>query len=62
MTVRATFDGKAFIPETPIHLSPGESVTLTVSPNDAAPLSRLAELAEQNPITDSPPNWLNRYP
>jgi hypothetical protein len=43
-TVRARFDGKAFIPETAVHLPVGEIVEIQFAENSRAPSGRPADI------------------
>lgn len=61
MTVRARFDGKAFVPEEPVNLPCGTPVTIVVVAGGAQPLQALAALAVEAPITDSPSDWSERH-
>lgn len=62
MTLRAHFDGKAFIPDEPVDLPSGASVRLTiVAELRQSPLRGLAELAKECPITNAPPDWSEQH-
>lgn len=61
-TLRAHYDGRAFVPDEPVDLPEGTPVRITVaSLEDSSPLSELADLADRQPITDSPPDWSERH-
>ncbi len=61
MTVKARFDGKAFVPEEPVNLPEGAAVTIVVVSNGQGPLANLIKLAREHPIDDSPPDWSERH-
>ncbi len=64
-TLRAHFDGKAFVPDEPVDLPQGTQVTVTVVPDDRrssrSALQDLADLAQQHPITDAPEDWSEQH-
>ncbi len=60
--LRAHFDGKAFVPDEPVDLPQGTSVTVTVVPSDhRSVLQDLADLAEKHPITNAPDDWSEQH-
>jgi hypothetical protein len=50
-TLKAKFDGRVFVPDEPVNIRAGETVTLNIVVNDEhsekTPLQRLLEIAEQ---------------
>jgi len=61
-TLRAHYDGQAFVPDEPVNLPEGTQVRITVQPTDGdSALQELADLAEREPITDSPPDWSEQH-
>ena len=61
-TLRAYYDGRAFVPDEPIDLPEGTLVTITVVSTDGRPpLADLADLAEKHPITDAPTDWSQQH-
>jgi hypothetical protein len=60
--MKAHYDGKHFVPDEPVNLPKGTPVMVAVSDDpQKSPLIDLVRLAEQHPITDSPPDWSSNH-
>jgi predicted DNA-binding antitoxin AbrB/MazE fold protein len=49
MTIKAHYDGKVFVPDEPVDLPTGESVTVTVQAGGGKTAADLLRFIEQNP-------------
>lgn len=61
MTLKAHFDGKAFIPDEPVQLPAGSAVTIKIVPVNGNSLGDLVDLARKHPIEDAPADWSEQH-
>ncbi len=61
-TVTATFDGKVFLPDEPLHLEPNTKVRITIEKTQPAPPDARSFLqTAQSLRLDGPPDWSARF-